>query len=137
MTVGSLGDIIFSVSSEMVETLNNLKYSESANYSEHKLHNTKSMLEFTGSSPAEISFNMTLSYQLGVKVEDELNKLLDYTKNGKILKFMLGKTIFGSYRWVITKYTVNYKHFDKNGDVVTADVSLNLKEYRKFQWNNN
>lgn len=131
MVVGSLGDIIFSVSSEKVETLNNLKYTKSVNFSEHKRHNTTSILEYTGRNADEISFKITLSYLLGVNVEDELKKIEEYTQQGKLLKMVLGKTIYGSYRWVITKYTVNYKYFDRLGDVVNAEVSLNLKEYCK------
>lgn len=131
MTVGNLGDIVFSVSSDKVETLNGLKYMEQANFSEQKRHNAVSVLEYTGRAPAEISFSVTLSYLLGVNVENELLKIAEYTRNGELLKLILGKTIYGSYRWVITKYTVNYKHFDKYGDVINAEVSLNLKEYCK------
>lgn len=129
MIVGSLGDIVFSVSSKMVETLNNLKYTKSANYTGHQRHNGDEMLEYTGRNAAEVSFSITLSYALGVKVEEELKKIDNYTKYGKILKFVLGKQIIGSYRWVIAKYTVTYKQFDKYGEIVTTDVSLSLKEY--------
>lgn len=129
--IGCLGDIVFSVSSEMVKTFSGLKYSGSANFSEHKRHNTASILEFTGRSPSEISFSVTLSYLLGVKVEDELNKIAAYTKNGNILNLIIGNLRYGSYRWVISKYTVTYKYFDKFGKVVNAEVSLTLKEYCK------
>lgn len=129
--IGCLGDIVFSVSSEMVKTFSNLKYSGSANFSEQKRHNTASILEFTGSSPSEISFSVTLSYLLGVKVEDELNKIAAYTKNGNTLNLIIGNLRYGSYRWVISKYTVTYKYFDKLGKVVNAEVSLILKEYCK------
>lgn len=131
MTVGSLGDIVFSVSADKVETLSGLKYSESANFSEQKRHNTVSVLEYTGREPVEISFSIVLSYLLGVKVEEELEKIAAYTRDGELLKLVLGKTIYGSYRWVITKYSVTYRDFDKYGDVVNASVSLSLKEYCK------
>lgn len=131
MVIGSLGDIIFSVSSEKIETLSDLKYTESVNFSEHKRHNTASILEYTGRNSAEMSFKITLSYLLGVNVEDEIKKIAEYTQQGKLLKLIIGKTVYGSYRWVITKYTVNYKYFDKYGDIVNADISLNLKEYCK------
>ncbi len=129
MTVGSLGDIVFSVSSNKVETLKNLKYTKSASFAEHNRHCADTILEYTGNNPAEISFDITLSYLLGVKVEKEIKKLDLYTRRGKAMKLVIGKKVYGSYLWVIEKYSVNYQHFDKSGNVVTADVSLSLKEY--------
>lgn len=129
--IGCLGDIVFSVSSGMVKTFKNLKYSGSANFSEHKRHNTVSALEFTGSSPSEISFSITLSYLLGVKVEDELNKIAAYTKSGNILNLIIGNLRYGRHKWVISKYSVSYSLFDKFGKVINAEVSLTLKEYCK------
>ena len=131
MVVGKLGDVVFSVSSNQIETINNLKRTVSASYSEQKRHNTAPILEYTGYSAEEMSFNVTLSYLLGVKVEEELKLLEDYTKKGELLTFTLGKTIFGSYRWVIMKFSVNYKHYDKFGNPITAEVSISIKEYCK------
>ncbi|MBD5112692.1 MAG: phage tail protein [Ruminococcaceae bacterium] len=136
MTVGYLGDIVFSVSSNQVKTPNNIKYSNSANYSEQKRHNASPILEYTGYNLASISFKMTLSYLLGVKVEDELKKIDDYMKIGKLLKFVLGKRCYGSYRWVITKYSVDYQTFNVKGEVVTADITISLKEYNNYSWGN-
>ncbi len=129
MDIGNLGDIIFSVSSNRVNTLNSLKQSGSANFSEHKRHNTAPALEYTGRGLKEVSFQMTLSEQLGVDVQQEIEKIIDYTEKGKVLNFVLGKKTYGSGKWVITKYTVTQKYFDKMGDVIHAEISITLKEY--------
>lgn len=131
MRVGCLGDIIFSTSTNKVETLTGLKISNSASYSSHKRHCSNEILEFTGNDASTASFNMTLSTMLGVDVGEELAKLEEYKRTGKILKFTLGKKTIGNYRWIITKYTVTPKHYSKNGEVITADVSISLKEYNK------
>lgn len=129
MKIGSLGDIIFSVSSNTIKTLSRLKQSGGASFSEHKRHNAAPVLEYTGRELKEVSFQITLSEQLGVDVHEEIEKIIQYTESGKILNFVLGKKTFGGGKWVITKYTVAHKYFDKMGDVVLADVSLTLKEY--------
>lgn len=129
MQVGCLGDIIFSVSPRKIETINNLKRSVSANYSEHKRHNSSGILEFTGISPETLSFSLVLSSELGVNIANELKKFEEYTKKGKVLKFILGKQLYGSGKWVITGYTVNHKYFDKRGVPFFAELSVNLKEY--------
>lgn len=131
MTIGSLGNIVFSVSSRKIETIAGLKQSGSAAFSEHKRHNGSSILEFTGKNADEISFSMTLSTELGVRVENEIKKIVNYEQNGTALRLVLGKRVYGSYRWVITKHSVSYKFFDKRGVPVVADVSITLKEYCK------
>lgn len=131
MTIGKLGDIIFSASSNKIETINNFKQTLSADFSEQKRHNTAPILEYTGYGAEEISFNMTLSYLLGVKVETELKLMSDYIKQGKLLTLTLGKTIYGSYKWVLTRLNITNKHYDKSGDIVTAEVAVTLKEYCK------
>lgn len=129
MTIGCLGDIVFSVSSNLVRTLSGLKQSGSASFSEHKRHNSAPILEFTGRGLKDVSFNMTLSRQLGVDVNKEIEKIIKYTESGKVLTFNLGKKTYGKGKWVIAKYTISHKYFDKRGDVTMADVSLSLKEY--------
>ncbi|MCM1275453.1 MAG: phage tail protein [Lachnospiraceae bacterium] len=129
MTVGSLGDIIFSVSSEKIETLTNLKISGSANYGKHQLHGGDTVLEFTGRDADQISFEMTLAERLGVNVEEELEKIENAVRSGEALTFVIGKKIVGNYKWVITKYTVNMKQFDRELVPVLATVSLSLSEY--------
>ncbi len=131
MRVGSLGEIVFSVSSNKVETFSGLKISSSASFGSHKRHCGNEIIEFTGNDADSISFNMTLSQILGVDVESELEKLRKYKKTGKTLKFVIGKKIIGNYRWVITKMTITYKHYGKKSEILTADVAITLKEYNK------
>lgn len=131
MTVGSLGDIIFTVCGNKIETFNNANWSGSASYSTHQRHNGASLLEFVGSDADTFSLDIKLSALLGVNVENELNKIQTAEQNGKILKLVIGKKSYGRYRWVIKKHSVKMKYFGKNGELVYADVSLTLSEYIK------
>ncbi len=131
MRVGSLGEIVFSVSSNKVETFSGLKISSSASYGSHKRHCGNEIIEFTGNDADSISFNMTLSQILGVDVESELEKLRKYKKTGKTLKLVIGKKVIGNYRWVITKMNITPKYYGKRSEILTADVAVTLKEYNK------
>ncbi len=131
MRVGSLGEIVFSVSSNKVETFSGLKISSSASFGSHKRHCGNEIIEFTGNDADSLSFNMTLSQILGVDVESELEKLRKYKKTGKTLKLVIGKKVIGNYRWAITKMTITPKHYGKKSEIVTADVAITLKEYNK------
>lgn len=131
MKVGSLGKVVFTVSTNKVETFSGLKISSSASYGSHKRHGGNEIIEFTGNDADTVSFNMTLSQILGVKVDSELEKLKKYKKSGKTLKFVIGKRVIGNYRWVITKLTVTEEIYGKKSELITAGVAITLKEYNK------
>ena len=46
--IGSLGSVVFEVSTERVKTFRDLQIQRSAKYSEHAIHGRKGLLEFTG-----------------------------------------------------------------------------------------
>lgn len=128
MTVGSLGDIIFEVSSSKVETLKNLKKSGSVSYGKHKRHCGSTLLEFTGKDPGNFSFDITLSSSLGVDVAKEIEKIEAAEQSGKAMRLILGMSIYGK-KCVIVNHSVNYKYFDKAQNPLVADVSVSLTEY--------
>lgn len=131
MTVGSLGNIVFKVTPEQIETISNFTQSGSAAYSEHQRHAGDTLVEFVGRNPGNIGFDIVLSSELGVNVQSELDKIDSAERNGEILKFVIGKKIYGRYRWVIKSHTVDIKHFDKNNEPLLANVNIKLTEYLK------
>lgn len=131
--VGSLGTIIFNVSEDKIETIFDIKKSSSASFGKHQRHTGNTLLEYVGDDADVITFNMTLSAQLGVNVEGELSKLDAMKRSGKAVKFFLGKKVIGRYRWVIEKYSVNMKYFGKGAVLEHADVSITIVEYNKWK----
>lgn len=131
MTVGALGDIVFTVSPNKIQTITNVKQSGSAAYAEHQRHAGNTLLEFTGNNADTLSFEMTLAKELGADVETEIGKIAAAEKTGKILSLVIGKKSLGRYRWVIKSHTVNMKYFDKKNELIMAVVSVNLSEYLK------
>lgn len=129
MTVGSLGGILFSVSSNKIETVNNFKQSGSASYGKHQRHCGNTLLEFVGRDADTISFEMTLATRLGVDVEAEIAKIAKAEQSGEALKLVIGKNTLGRYKWVITKHTVNFRQLGRDNTLIRADVSVQLSEY--------
>ena len=127
--IGCLGDIAFTVSSEQVETINKFKWSGAAEYAVHKRHGQNSLTEFVGVEPDTISFELTLSAYLGVKVQQEITKLWRYERSGTALTFVLGRKTYGKYRWVITSHEITAETYDKSGNITSAKVVVNLQEY--------
>ena len=127
--LGCLGDIVFKVSSKVVETADSVIWSGSARYAAHQRHLTNALTEFTGIDTDEFSFNMKLLAASGVDVMAELGKIWAYERKGTTLPLVFGEKGYGKFRWTIKNHKIQMRYFDKYGNLVGADVSLNLLEY--------
>lgn len=127
--IGCLGDILFQVSEEVVETISNMEWSGSARYAVHQRHLQNALTEFTGVDPDKISFEMTLTYELGVNVMDELVKIWTYERAGESLPLVVGDKPYGKYRWNIKNHKIQFLDHDRRGNGHTAKVSVELQEY--------
>ncbi len=127
--VGCLGDISFFVSADTVRTLHNLKWSGSARYAVHQRHLGRGLLEFTGTDPDKITFDMTLTAELGVNPAAETEKIRRYMTSGRTLPLVIGRKAYGSYRWVITGYSLKAQAHDRRGNIYLATLSVTLQEY--------
>lgn len=127
--IGCLGDVVFTVSDSVVETLENMSWSGSSRYATHERHLTNALTEFTGLDPDKITFDITLSAELGVDPMAEVVKIWNIERSGQAVPLTIGTKGFGKYRWNITKHEMKMKAFYRNGDVHTAAVSVSLQEY--------
>lgn len=127
--VGVLGDIVFSVSSGTVKTINNMKWSGSARYSTHQRHNMNALTEFTGIDADQLSFDIYLSSTLGVDPMTELVKIWKYERNHTPLSLVLGTHAYGKNKWVIESHSAKVKYHSRNGDLQQVTVSISLLEY--------
>lgn len=127
--VGSLGDVIFEVSSESVKTFDDLKMQLSAKFAQHDIHGGKGLLEFTGLGPTQLSFKVSLAASLGITPKDELAALREILEKGKAIPFVLDGEPQGWHLWVIENLSEDHKVLDKVGTLILAEVSLSLKEY--------
>ncbi len=127
--VGCLGDIVFTVSSETVRTLDSMKWSGAAKYSTHQRHLTNALTEFTGLDPDKITFNITLLSTLGVDPMEEVTKIWGYERSGEAVPLTIGEHAYGKYRWTIGSHEMKINNFEAGGDVMYAVVSVTLQEY--------
>lgn len=127
--IGTLGDIVFSVSRKTVKTFEGLKWDSSAKYAAHDRHLKDTLLEFTGTDADTISFNVTFSVFLGVNPMDEIIKLLNAERSGKVMRLVIGSKAYGRNKWVIEKTSKDLERFDNKGNLLVAKVSVSLKAY--------
>lgn len=127
--IGCLGDVVFTVSRDVVKTLNNMNWSGSARHTVHNRHLTHALTEFTGLDPDKFSFDMLLSADLGVDPLTEIAELFSIERSGKAVPLTIGTHGYGIYRWTIIKLKVKTIAFYTNGDMHTATVAVSLQEY--------
>ena len=128
MTIGSLGEILFYVTDSQVQTIKEATWKVKATYATHKMHGTRSKLEFTGLEPQELEFPLTVTAFLGVDplvVIEDLNMLVE---SHQIVQFMLGNDVIGT-SWVVTEVSHKINQFWKDGTVLGAELSIRIREY--------
>ena len=86
-------------------------------------------MEFTGTDPDTFSFDMILSYYLGVDPSPEIDKLVTYEQEGQTVPLVIGSRTYGRFRWVVEKHSVKMETFGGDGRLLGATVSVNLLEY--------
>lgn len=129
MAIGSLGDVVFEASDEIVRTIRNVKLQGSAKYAEHEVIGGKPLLEFTGLDADSFTFDMFFSTSLGVIPIDEAKKLREIRDKGEAVLFVLDGEPQGVGLWAITQLSEDWEHMDKNGSPHYLSVSVSLKEY--------
>ena len=129
MQIGTLGEVVFSVSDQAVETIQNFVWSGSARYSTHQRHLSDALTEFTGLDPDSITFDIYLSAYLGVNPMSEVIKIWSYERSGAAVPLTIGTHAYGKYRWSILSHKVKAQDFDTAGDMTSATLSLPLQEY--------
>ena len=121
--------ILFELSSEKQETVDNMTWSGSSRYAVHQRHNTHALTEFVGMDPDKITFDITLFAEAGVDPMQEIIKLWKYMREGTALQLLLGEKTYGKYRWTIKDFKTKVSYFDVHGNQYCTKVSVTLLEY--------
>ena len=127
--IGAFGNLVFSVSDQTGKTFDNMKWDFSAKYATHDRHIKADLLEYQGPEIETVSFGMEFSVFLGVDPWKEIKKLREMVRSGYTGRLVIGRMIYGNYKWVIQKGTVSLKYFDGNGNLLSARADVTLKEY--------
>lgn len=127
--IGSFGDIIFEVSEKKNQTIKDFERSGSARWNDHEIIGLKPKSEFNGAALEEVRFNMLLKAELGVNPLKLLEKLRKMRDTGKVAPFILGGKPISLNYWSIQQLSETNRVIDNKGNILTAEVDVNLKEY--------
>ena len=126
--IATLGKFEFEVSTDKVKTFTDLKFSNSAAYSEHKIIGRKGLIEFTGLNASTASLTINLDAWAGVNPSEEITELYTLMNDHELLAFTLGGEVMGEGLWVIESLDEEYRTIDSHGNVLEASINLKLRE---------
>ena len=127
--LATLGEYEFEVSMYNIATFTDLRFSNAASYTEHRILGGKGLLEFTGLSASTCSLNIHLEEGLSEDLAGTIDYFYSAMNKGEALLFMIGSAVMGEGFWVIESLEESYPEISGKGELLTADLTLKLKEY--------
>ncbi len=129
-TIGTMGDVTFSVSRRRVRTFQDFSRSGKVSLASHDVIGQKSDIEFTGLEPEEVNLDIQLRADNGVNPATELRKLREMRDKGKVFPVIIGGRPLSDNSWMIESLSEDVKFWTRGGRVQSANVSVKLKEYK-------
>lgn len=124
--IGTLGRIVFQVSSGKVLTFRDFNRSGAARIEEHNVIGRKPTLEYVGPGLDQITFTVQLNRTLGINPKNELEAFKEARETGQILSLIIGGDYLG--RWIIANTEELHRRHDGRGRILVAEISLTLRE---------
>ena len=108
-----------------------LKRSGGAKWTTHESLGGMERAECTGLSLEEMSFSILLRSDAGISAREKIDQLFRYKNDRKAGMFVLGSYSvgFGAY-WVVTSVSAAYEKILRGGEILSARVDVQLKQYR-------
>ena len=133
--VGAIGSktlddvIIFEVSDERILTVDDFIRTNKVRFAKNDVLLRKPVSQYVGPDLDEIKFKIILKAQFGVNPKEEYNKLIYLQRDGETLSILIGKTVFGMYRWRIDTLGIPFEIIDNRGVCISSTVDISFEEY--------
>ncbi len=130
MAVGNWGTgLVFSVSDRRVLTPSNLTRKVSGNWATHSRVGGKDITEFIKPDLQEITFDLVLDAELGVRPRSMLEYIENSVETGRVERLVIGGRQLGRNPWRITASSEAWQTTLNGGELVRAKVTVTMKEY--------
>jgi len=125
--IGSLGTVVFEVSSDYIKTFEDFSREAHARYAKHEVLGIKPIKQFLGPELDKIKLKINLSAAHGINPTQEINSLRYYMLKGKALPLMIGNKNLGKF--TIETLNEGWTVVDNKGNLITAEIEIELEEY--------
>lgn len=124
------GDITFKVNSDLVFSFTKMKRTYSARWANHDIIGKRPKMEFQGPGMDEITIDVILDAELGVKPRKTMKQFRTAAKKGSVAYFYVGGKKVAKNKFYIASGTENWDEVWNKGELVRATTSLTFGEYR-------
>ncbi|MFK4167703.1 phage tail protein [Paenibacillus lautus] len=130
--LGALGDVVFISSFKTpikVRTFQDFQRDSTARWGSNDIHLQKPRSQYLGPGLDTITFTITFDVNLGMNPRKEMEKLLDYQRDGKVMLLQIGGKALGQGKWKIMDLGQAWERVDREGNLLKATMSVTLEEY--------
>lgn len=127
--IGSFGEIVFEVNDKRVHTFNQLTRDSAGRSTDHEVLGQKPVTQFNGPGLDTVSLTIKLHGAHGVKPREEMEQWLIKERDGDAEFLFIGGKGLGVSRWMITRVSQAWNIVMNRGELLSANVSIELKEY--------
>lgn len=129
--IGQWGsDTKFSVNSDKQLSFRNMKRTSSARWTSHNIIGKRPKTEFLGPGMDEVTLEVVLSAEMGVRPRSEMKKFRAACKNGEVHYLYIGGKKVCKNKMSITAVSESWDEIWSQGELVRAVVSVTFSEYR-------
>ncbi|MFJ2044518.1 phage tail protein [Paenibacillus taichungensis] len=127
--VAVLGDIVFIVTKYKVRTPSALTRTNNDRWANNEILLNKPRSQFLGPGLDTFDLTVKVDARLGLNPRKEVDKLVAYSREGKVMKFAVGGKGMGIDKVKITNLVQEWEKVDNRGNLISATYNLTLEEY--------
>ena len=127
--IGSFGSVVFQTSDRKILTPRGIQQTTGSSWALHNVVGGKQKAEYTGQTLRTISFEITLSAELGVRPRKTLEQLERMAEGREAYLLVIGGRPIGENPWRLVSLSETWDTVLNRGELVSAKASLNLEEY--------
>ncbi len=119
--------MVFEVSTGKVHTFTGFKRKRAAKFSEHAVLDGKPRLQHNGTALDEVSYAIRFDVRHGITPKKSLENLEKTLNAGEAKSLIIGTKVLGDF--ALLSVDEDWQQVDNKGNLLVANVTLNLKEF--------
>lgn len=129
-TIAKWGDITFSVSSDKQLTFRNMKRESKGRWASHNIIGKRPKTEFLGPDMDEITMEVILDAEYGVKPRSQMYNFRSACKSGEVNYLYVGGKKVCVNKLAISAVSEAWEQIWSKGELKRAVVTVTFSEYR-------
>lgn len=117
------------VTSKLIRTFTDFTRSSAGRWANHEVLGKKPLSQFIGPGLDTVSFTVRLDVRYGINPREEMDALIELERAGKAMPLVIGGKGVGVNKFKITSLEQTWKDVDNKGNLLSADLTINLEEY--------